>query len=45
MTTMMHRFPEHNAYERRMQDTRMAMLESSANARAFMPENYTGLPF
>ena len=45
MTTMMHRFPEHNAYERRMQDTEMAMLETSAAAQRLMSENYTGLPF
>jgi p-hydroxybenzoate 3-monooxygenase len=45
MTTMMHRFPDHNAYERRMQDTEMAMLETSDSARKVMAENYTGLPF
>ncbi len=45
MTTMMHRFPEHNAYERRMQDTELAMLESSPTAQRMMAENYTGLPF
>lgn len=45
MTTMMHRFPEHNAYERRMQDTELAMLQTSATAQRFMAENYTGLPF
>ncbi len=45
MTTMMHRFPEHNAYERRMQDTEMAVLETSDTARKWMAENYTGLPY
>lgn len=45
MTTMMHRFPEHNAYERRMQDTELAILKSSEAARQLMAENYTGLPF
>lgn len=45
MTTMMHRFPEHNAYERRMQDTELDILKSSALARQIMSENYTGLPF
>jgi p-hydroxybenzoate 3-monooxygenase len=45
MTTMMHRFPEHNAYERRMQDTELDILKSSAIARQIMSENYTGLPF
>ncbi|MGB8815272.1 MAG: 4-hydroxybenzoate 3-monooxygenase [Paracoccaceae bacterium] len=45
MTTMMHRFPEYNAYERRMQDTELAILKTSAIARQIMSENYTGLPF
>jgi p-hydroxybenzoate 3-monooxygenase len=45
MTTMMHRFPEHNAYEQRMQDTELAILKTSAIARQIMAENYTGLPF
>jgi p-hydroxybenzoate 3-monooxygenase len=45
MTTMLHRFPEHNAYERRMQDTEIALLESSETARKLMSENYTGLPY
>lgn len=45
ITTMMHRFPEHNAYERRMQDTELAFLESSASAQKVMAENYTGLPY
>lgn len=45
MTTMMHRFPEHNAYERRMQDTELAILKSSDIARRLMAENYTGLEF
>ena len=45
MTTMMHRFPEHNAYEQRMQDTELAILKTSEIARQVMAENYTGLPF
>jgi p-hydroxybenzoate 3-monooxygenase len=45
LTTMMHRFPEHNAYERRMQDTEFAYLRSSMTAQQAMSENYTGLPF
>lgn len=45
MTTMMHRFPEHNAYEQRMQDTELAILKTSDLARQIMSENYTGLPF
>ncbi len=45
MTTMMHRFPEHNDYERRMQDTELASLRGSLSARRVMAENYTGLPY
>jgi p-hydroxybenzoate 3-monooxygenase len=45
LTTMMHRFPEHNAYERRMQDTEFAYLRGSRTAQHAMAENYTGLPF
>jgi p-hydroxybenzoate 3-monooxygenase len=42
---MLHRLPEHNDYERRMQDTELAFLESSAAAQRAMAENYTGLPY
>jgi p-hydroxybenzoate 3-monooxygenase len=45
MTTMMHRFPEHNAYERRMQDTELAALRDSTSTQKVMAENYTGLPY
>ncbi len=45
MTTMMHRFPEHNDYERRMQDAELAALRCSPSARRVMAENYTGLPY
>lgn len=45
MTTMMHNFPEFNAYEQRMQETELAILKTSPVARQIMAENYTGLPF
>ena len=45
LTTMMHRFPGANDYERRMQDTEMAQLERSETAQRLMAENYTGLPY
>ncbi|MCF8511062.1 MAG: 4-hydroxybenzoate 3-monooxygenase [Rhodobacteraceae bacterium] len=45
LTTMMHRFPGASDYERRMQDTEMAILESNPSARKLMAENYTGLPY
>jgi p-hydroxybenzoate 3-monooxygenase len=45
LTTVMHRFPEFSDYERRMQATELAILESSPTAQLLMAENYTGLPF
>lgn len=45
LTTMMHRFPGANDYERRMQDTELAQLERSETAQRLMAENYTGLPY
>ena len=45
MTTMLHRFPDHSPYDRRMQDTELALLAGSATAQRLMAENYTGLPF
>ena len=45
VTTMMHRFPEHTAYDQRMQQTEIGMLQTSATAQKLMAENYTGLPY
>ncbi|MDP3338781.1 4-hydroxybenzoate 3-monooxygenase [Frigidibacter sp.] len=45
LTTMMHRFPDASAYDRRMQDTDLAQIERSDTARRLMAENYTGLPY
>lgn len=45
MTTMMHSFPEHGGFDRRMQQTELALLQRSETARRLMAENYTGLPF
>lgn len=45
VTTMMHRFPEHTAYDQRMQQTELGMLQTSATAQKLMAENYTGLPY
>ena len=45
MTTMMHRFPEHSDYERRMQDAELAALRDSPSTQRVMAENYTGLPY
>ena len=45
MTNLLHRFPQHSPFERRMQDAEIAYLESSAAARTALAENYVGLPF
>jgi p-hydroxybenzoate 3-monooxygenase len=45
LTMMLHRFPEHNAYERRMQDAGLAELRDSAAARRALSEGYTGVPY
>ena len=44
MTTMLHRFPEASAFERRMQRTEFDYLAGSRTAAQAMAENYTGLP-
>lgn len=44
-TTMMHRFPDQSPFERRMQDTELAFLESSQAAQQAFAENYVGLPY
>lgn len=45
MTNLLHRFPQHSPFERRMQDAEIAYLESSTAARTALAENYVGLPF
>lgn len=45
LTTMMHRFPEHSAYERKMQDAELAYLKTSESAQNAWAENYVGLPY
>ena len=45
MTTLLHRFPDSTAYERRLQDTDLDYLFSSQHALASLAENYVGLPF
>ncbi len=45
MTTLLHRFPDSSAFERRLQDTDLAYLFSSRQAQASLAENYVGLPF
>jgi p-hydroxybenzoate 3-monooxygenase len=45
MTTLLHRFPDSSAFDRRLQDTDLAYLFSSQKALASLAENYVGLPF
>jgi p-hydroxybenzoate 3-monooxygenase len=45
MTLLLHRFPDHTPYERRLQQTELAYLLSSQPALAALAENYVGLPF
>ena len=45
MTTLLHRFPDSSAFERRLQATDLAYLFSSQKALASLAENYAGLPY
>ena len=45
MTSMLHRFPEHDAFQHRLQRTELDYLVSSRAAAASLAENYVGLPF
>ena len=45
MTSLLHRFPDASAFDRRLQDTELAYLFSSQQALASLAENYVGLPF
>jgi len=45
MTMLLHKFPDHSAYENKLQDTDLAYLFSSEKALGALAENYVGLPF
>ena len=45
MTSLLHRFPDSSAFDRRLQETDLAYLFSSQAALASLAENYVGLPF
>jgi len=45
VTTMMHRFPEHGAYDRQMQRVELMQLARNPAAQRLFAENYTGLPY
>ncbi|HKX56491.1 MAG TPA: 4-hydroxybenzoate 3-monooxygenase, partial [Xanthomonadales bacterium] len=44
LTMLMHRFPEHGSFERRMQVAELDYIASSEAARKTIAENYVGLP-
>jgi 4-hydroxybenzoate 3-monooxygenase len=44
MTTMLHRFPDEDAFERRLHEAELDYLLGSAGGRATIAENYAGLP-
>ncbi len=44
LTTLMHRFPGSDAFDRRMQQAELDYIASSVAARTSIAENYVGLP-
>jgi p-hydroxybenzoate 3-monooxygenase len=44
MTSLLHRFPEHSGFDRRIQEAELAYLLSSRAALTSLAENYVGLP-
>ncbi len=45
MTTLLHRFPDASAFERRMQEAELDYVTGSPAARTALAENYVGLPY
>jgi p-hydroxybenzoate 3-monooxygenase len=45
LTTLLHRFPETNAFEQRAQEVELDYLKHSRHAQAALAEQYAGLPF
>jgi len=45
MTSMLHRFPEHDGFQHRLQRSELEYVVSSRAAAASLAENYVGLPF
>ncbi len=44
MTSLLHRFPEHDAFQQRLQLAQLRYLVGSRAARTSLAENYVGLP-
>ncbi len=45
MTSLMHTFPEHSAFDQKIQETELAYLTGSEAAKTALAENYVGLPY
>ena len=45
MTKLLHRFPDRQRFERRIQQAELEYLESSVAAQTSLAENYIGLPY
>ena len=45
MTTLLHRFPDASAFDRRMQEAELDYVTGSLAARTALAENYVGLPY
>jgi len=45
LTTMMHQFPEHSAFEKKMQRAEFDYIKGSVAAQTMIAENYVGLDF
>jgi p-hydroxybenzoate 3-monooxygenase len=45
MTSMLHRFPEDDTFQQRMQRAQLDYTVSSRAAATSLAENYVGLPF
>jgi p-hydroxybenzoate 3-monooxygenase len=44
MTTLLHRFPDHSPFERRIQLAELDYILGSRAAQTTIAENYVGLP-
>jgi p-hydroxybenzoate 3-monooxygenase len=45
MTTLLHRFPDASAFDRRVQEAELDYVTGSVAARTALAENYVGLPY
>lgn len=45
MSSLLHKFPQHDAFDRRIQQAELDLVFSSESARRSLAENYVGLPF